>query len=405
MEKEKLIIKNFGPIKFIDLDLGRFNVLIGEQATGKSTVAKVLAMCRYFTYIVKNDSSEYLFDEGLSSWGISDAVHNDTYISYDCKHYSFVLERLIDKERIFDHEDSSISEYEYAFFSSTLTPKTSEFKGLVDEFYKFKPEENPTLSFGGSPGWIVPTSFYTNQVAKVMDNPFYLPTERGLQSIFSLGKNSIQNVSDSLFNQFAKFDRIAKQFSRDTDIEPLDIIYKNEGGVGYIKKKSEGRFFGLYNAASGYQSTIPVVLTAKYYNEVRKKSKTFIIEEPELNIFPTAQYKLMLFLVDRTVNYGNSMLVTTHSPYVLTSLNNMTQAYQTGNRDSVKTENVIEKRYWINPKDVSAYLLLPSGYCEDIFDQEEGLIKASKIDEISRILNGQFDDLLNIEFAGDESNT
>ena len=83
----------------------------------------------------------------------------------------------------------------------------------------------------------------------------------------------------------------------------------------------------------------------------------------------------------------------------------MTQAYQTGNRDSVKTENVIEKRYWINPKDVSAYLLLPSGYCEDIFDQEEGLIKASKIDEISRILNGQFDDLLNIEFAGDESNT
>ncbi len=41
--KEKLIIKNFGPIESVELKLGRFNVLIGENSTGKSTVAKVLA--------------------------------------------------------------------------------------------------------------------------------------------------------------------------------------------------------------------------------------------------------------------------------------------------------------------------------------------------------------------------
>ena len=50
--KEKLIIKNFGPIKSVDLDLGKITVLIGDQATGKSTVAKVLSICRYFSYIV-----------------------------------------------------------------------------------------------------------------------------------------------------------------------------------------------------------------------------------------------------------------------------------------------------------------------------------------------------------------
>ena len=44
--REKLIIKNFGPIKSVDLDLGKITVLIGEQATGKSTIAKVLSICR-----------------------------------------------------------------------------------------------------------------------------------------------------------------------------------------------------------------------------------------------------------------------------------------------------------------------------------------------------------------------
>ncbi|MEO7801731.1 MAG: AAA family ATPase, partial [Ginsengibacter sp.] len=40
--KEKLIIKNFGPIKSVEIELRMFNVLIGDQGTGKSTIAKVL---------------------------------------------------------------------------------------------------------------------------------------------------------------------------------------------------------------------------------------------------------------------------------------------------------------------------------------------------------------------------
>lgn len=42
---EKIIIRNFGPIKNIEFNLDKqFNVVIGEQATGKSTLAK----CIYF---------------------------------------------------------------------------------------------------------------------------------------------------------------------------------------------------------------------------------------------------------------------------------------------------------------------------------------------------------------------
>lgn len=38
----RLIIHNFGPIRFCEIEEKHFTVLTGAQASGKSTVAKVL---------------------------------------------------------------------------------------------------------------------------------------------------------------------------------------------------------------------------------------------------------------------------------------------------------------------------------------------------------------------------
>ena len=44
-------------------------------------------------------------------------------------------------------------------------------------------------------------------------------------------------------------------------------------------------------------------------------------------------------------------------------------------------------------------MMLIDGSCEDIFDRDEGMIRAEKIDEVSRMLNTQFDLLQNIELG------
>ena len=121
-----------------------------------------------------------------------------------------------------------------------------------------------------------------------------------------------------------------------------------------------------------------------------------MIEEPELNLFPLSQDKLVRFLVDKCVNNNISMLLTTHSPYILTSLNNLMYAYQIGKDNVSKVERIVERRYWVNPEDVSAYMLLPNGTCESIIDSE-GLIKAEKIDSVSAILNEDFNAIMDIE--------
>jgi AAA15 family ATPase/GTPase len=399
---EKLIIRNFGPIVNVELDLKKFNVIIGEQATGKSTIAKVLSVCRYFSFVEQVEDS---FENGLLSWGMSrDYVRKGSHIEYDCQHYHFIAS-WTDKTRDLEgppYEPLFPPDEEGGYLFSckvSCIAKSEEYKNLIEEFNSVKVRKEEFTVGHQHYVWDVPINFYANKVSKVLNNPFYLPTERGLQSLFSLGKSSIQNISDSLFNQLANLDSIARNFTSETKIEPLKLYYFNRDGKGFVRKENESVFYSLNNGASGYQSTIPVVLVNKYYNEVKKKNKTFLIEEPELNLFPTAQKELVNYLVSDSANIGNQILLTTHSPYILTSLNNLMYAYEVGKQYADKVDKIIHEKYWLNPNDVAAYELKTDGTCDDIFNREENLISAGRIDEISNTLNEQFDELLNIELV------
>jgi len=374
---ERLIIKNFGPIKDFDLELKRFTVLIGEQATGKSTVAKLLAVCRYFSYIALGG-----FEDGLINWGLTDSLKENSKLVYSNSDFEIKFEA-----------GNDISGGETKGFR--LQGKSEAFKSIQNSStsYNFK-HISP------------PTAFFLNEVSKVMDNPFFFPVERGLQSIFSLGKSSIQNISDSLFNQLARMDQVARQFSNEVYIEPLGIFYKNENGRGFIRKKGDEKYYSLFNAASGYQSAIPIALAIKYYHNFRKKAKTFIIEEPELDLFPDTQKEIVYYLASEMNGnaYGgkkSSVLMTTHSPYILTSMNNLIEAYNIGHKKkhTVEVEKVISREHWINPDDVSVYMLKPDGTCENIMDAKEKIIHAERIDGVSAKLNEEFDALLNIAYS------
>ena len=62
----KLIIKNIGPIKDVDINLNKVNVIIGPQSSGKSTINKIACYCAWvekkisldqsFEYFLKDDN-------------------------------------------------------------------------------------------------------------------------------------------------------------------------------------------------------------------------------------------------------------------------------------------------------------------------------------------------------------
>ena len=44
---KRLCIKNLGPLKSVSIELGRFNLIIGKQSSGKSCVLKTACYCAW----------------------------------------------------------------------------------------------------------------------------------------------------------------------------------------------------------------------------------------------------------------------------------------------------------------------------------------------------------------------
>ncbi|HEV8083684.1 MAG TPA: AAA family ATPase, partial [Chitinophagaceae bacterium] len=200
----------------------------------------------------------------------------------------------------------------------------------------------------------------------------------------------------------------------------LDIRYKNVDENDIIILKN-GKEINIKEASSAVISVVPLLLAFDYAVESNYPTEYrvshhlncpyIVIEEPELNCFPITQKKLMEYFIlkvkyeiSNVIDYYCRLFITTHSPYILTSMNNMMYAYRIGKEHEKEAKAIIDKKYWINPDDVSVYMMLTNGECEDIFDREEGLIKAEKIDGVTNILNNQFSELLNLEFSAHEFN-
>lgn len=396
---EKLTIRNFGPIKNVELTFSRFNILTGEQATGKSTIVKTIAVCRYFSYIIDNyQVSNRSFEDGLASWGLLHYLKDNTYIYYENEDYTVEINKLTLNHNILNYDTNLLEDNEETKYESTFNPISKKAKNLLSELQNISPFPIKGLSSDAinpfdsiiNTSWTIPTSFFLNDVSNVINNPIYLTAERSFQAFFSLGKSSLENISDSLFQNFAKINSISKNFQNDTYIEPFDILYKNSRGENLFRNKDH-EYIKLAESATGYQSAIPIVLALKFYTELRRKTKHFIIEEPELSLYPEAQNKLIEFIVDKTMNYyDNQTFITTHSPYILSSLNNLLYAGSIYDKHRDKISSIINPKLILHRNDISAYKLEKDGTASNLISQESPLMMIEKIDSISDSIYNTF---------------
>jgi hypothetical protein len=129
------------------------------------------------------------------------------------------------------------------------------------------------------------------------------------------------------------------------------------------------------------------------------RGRAVYIEEPEAHLFPTTQ-KLVVEFLARAFRARKSemcLMITTHSPYILTSINNLLQAgklYATLPAEAAeRLQAIIPRAHCLPPGDVGFYLL-QDGKASSIMDPETGLIDASAIDQVSNDIATQLDRLL-----------
>lgn len=129
----------------------------------------------------------------------------------------------------------------------------------------------------------------------------------------------------------------------------------------------------------------------------RYMSSIIVSKYPEIGLFPIAQNNLVAYYANLFNSLPNCcLLMTTHSPYILTALNNYIYAYQVGQKNPEEVNTLIPKNLWIDPKRVSAYFV-ENGTVRSIMDEELQHINAEEIDRASDLTNSLHGQLLEIE--------
>jgi hypothetical protein len=91
-------------------------------------------------------------------------------------------------------------------------------------------------------------------------------------------------------------------------------------------------------------------------------------------------------------------MMTTHSPYVLSSLNLLVFAYQTAQKHPERIEEIkaiVPQESWINPDEFAAYYV-DEGTVRSIISPKTGLIAENELDEVSDMIGDEFDALKRI---------
>ncbi len=191
------------------------------------------------------------------------------------------------------------------------------------------------------------------------------------------GKNNEQNFFTPFYSRSnkKKNEKIIKNL---TDFLERNIIkgkikeVTNDQDYTNYFLEVNGEELDLHLASSATLETLPFIVFLK--NTVNIEKTFFVIEEPEAHLHPKAQIQMAKFIVMLS-NAGAKVLVTTHSDYILSEINNC-----------IKLSSVKEKNQFSISKDnVSAYLLKN--------EENETVVNTLDIDKFG-IANDNFDEVL-----------
>ena len=154
------------------------------------------------------------------------------------------------------------------------------------------------------------------------------------------------------------------------------------------------KYVKLNFSSSGQQESLWILLLL-FIIILEKQNVFIVIEEPEAHLFPEAQKEISNLIALMSNVENSQVIITTHSPYILASLNNLILANKVGS-ENINVEKRINKNLWINRDKVYA-ALVTKGQVKDIIDNELNIIQQENIDSVSGTINDEFDFLFQFE--------
>ena len=380
--KETIEVRNFGPIPYVNIEIKKLTILIGGQGTGKSTISKLLTIFRdvFWHWCILTDQKQL---RPFVSFKIDQYFTPDTYLCYTF--------------------GDIVIKYQNGIFSYTEGDETVEQTRL---------KVQGTINFISNS--VIPKLGYTN-IEDMQERDFelllanfrtilYIPAERIMASQLSTSWANIQLANVPLGTPILEYMGLFEKAQKATpkyEIKFLNLTFENKDGKQYIclKKNAEDVLIPLDACSSGIQSVLPMIMVIDYCCK-DSYFDSFVIEEPEQNLFPVNQKELLrlIFRLWKTQNHEESNLViTTHSPYTLTCVNVELLANIVGQdpKYADAVAEIIPREEWLDPNKVAVYSLNQESaeYATNLINPKTKLIGANAIDTVSEMLSSEYNKL------------
>ena len=379
-----IIIRNFGAIKehSSPIEIKKVTFFIGNQGSGKSTVAKLIATFMWIEKaLVRGDYNK--------KWFKRKNKFKNTFLPY---------------HRIENYlKENTFIQYEGEAYVITYKNEFLEIEEKKDNNYSSLPQ--------------------------IM----YVPSERNFIAYVKKPKD-LKLSSDALIEFLTEFDN-SKEIVKNLLLPINDVILDYDKLNDTLNLKGKDYKIKLTEASSGFQSFAPIYMVSNYLVNTIKKdsgikvsmsgdeisrfrkeieqlftdeqkriaisvlSKKFnktsfinIVEEPEQNLFPTSQRDMLYSLLKINNEIpANKLIITTHSPYLV---NYISVAVEAGNiRNETNKEQIgkiIPLSALVKSEDLAIYEL----------DEKEGTVKLlgnyNGIPSDENMLNLQIDETNNL---------
>lgn len=416
----QLRIKNFGPIKngFTEndgfMEISPVTVICGNQATGKSTIAKLYST---FTWLEK----AYLKSN----------LENNKFLNIDFVSYC--------SEQKLSEYFNGETEITYIGFICRFEYKDNQFtQNAIDDFYtKLKNYNRP----------------------KIM----YIPSERNLLSVVDDAENikKLPLMLSILLEEYNKAKKNSETGIFELPISDIKLQYDKQ--TLSTKVLTNVGSVDILNSSSGIQSVAPISLVTRYLTKIvtsdfaknikklslnernaikdwlgrisDNKSETTlyyldqifygqkvdeniqrkievlihfffntrfinIVEEPEQNLYPESQGKVLYELLEcMNSNKDNQLIITTHSPYILSYLTLSAKAAELLNKGvpADKIEKIVPEKAAVDGNRITIYETKEDGSITKLSPYENLPSDENLLNKAMAEGNENFSELLDLE--------
>lgn len=388
---ERLTIRNFGPVRDLDIEIKPLTLFIGDQGVGKSTVVKLYTLFR-------------LLERSLAQ---GRTVKPSSFKASYCNYYRL---SSFFSEKTYMRFVGNGCEFEYKDSTFRIVSKK-------DDFY---------------------------DIAKIL----YVPAERTILSLMDTSAKNVKDLPDMLMAFNEEFEDAKKKLNR-SFIMPYDHLsytYDKQNGISWIV--GDEHKTRLAESSSGIQSSVPLCVVSSYlsykvlsdnersmsveekrqlndkvaaimaanYSESVKEamlkslsgyshysSFVNVVEELELSLSPKSQVGVLRMLIEQmNRKESNMLLLTTHSPYLLSALNISIMAAKVAavSEDYKKmVDKEVPSLWQLSSEKVAVYSLSHeegSDYCTNAILGKTGMVAANYLDTASTLLSEEFQQVYNL---------